>query len=266
MPRGISEFDTAFIQGRVDLDALNYIREVERVSKGEMHPVAKLAINQFVIEAKRFDLWDSINTCCILMGARTVAGALIPLKGTDPIGGGTLSSLYAINNQPGIDFDGDTANYIDTGIKVNADASNDHHMALIVGGMDNNAYMGADNGSNPGSKFIGGVSGNLTWRSIPSLSTSITSGVTEQRPQFLGLSRSSSANVDIYRNGQFVNVASTSGGQDSQNIHVGVNNSSGIRGSATEAQISFYSLGASLDLVSYAHICEDLYAMIAGIK
>lgn len=266
MPRGISEFDTAFIQDRVDSDAQSYIDRVERASNGAMHPVAKLAINQFVVEAKRFDLWDKIDTCCILMGARTVTGALIPLKGTAPTGQGTLSSLYAINNQPGIDFDANTSNYINTNRKVNADPANNHHVAVIVGGMDNNAYIGADNGSTAGSKFIGAAGDSLTWRSIPSTSTSVTSGVIETTPQFLGFSRSNSADFDVYRNGALANLTSPSGGQDSQNFYVGVNNNSNSRSSPTSAQISFYSLGAALDLVSYAHICEDLYAMIAGIK
>lgn len=266
MPRGISEFDTTFIQSRVDFDAQSYIQRVERASNGAMHPVAKLAINQFVVETKRFDLWSKINTCCILMGARTVTGALIPLKGTAPSGQGTLSTLYAINNQPGIYFNANTANYIITNRNVNADAQNDHHVAVIVGGMDNNAYIGGDNSTTAGSKFIGASAGSLTWRSTPSTSVSVTSGVTGTTPQFLGLSRSNSANFDVYRNGALANLVSTSGAQDANPFYVGANNNNSARTSPTAAQISFYSLGAALDLVSYAHICEDLYAMIAGIK
>jgi hypothetical protein len=67
-----------------DSDARAYIAAVEAADGQALESGVKTAINTFVVGLKSDGLWNSIVTSCIMAGARTVAGAIIPLKGNAP--------------------------------------------------------------------------------------------------------------------------------------------------------------------------------------
>lgn len=67
-----------------DPDAAAYIAAVEAADGQPLEPAVKTAINSFVVGCKADGIWAAIKAACILAGARTLSGALVPLAGTAP--------------------------------------------------------------------------------------------------------------------------------------------------------------------------------------
>jgi hypothetical protein len=73
-----------------DPDAEAYIAAVEAADEaaspgiGALEPAVRLAIIRFVLGCKENGFWPAIKASCILAGARTLAGALVPLVGAAP--------------------------------------------------------------------------------------------------------------------------------------------------------------------------------------
>jgi hypothetical protein len=65
-------------------EALTYIAAVEAADGQALEPAVKLAINAFIKGCKNDGIWPAIKASCILAGARTLTGALVPLVGTAP--------------------------------------------------------------------------------------------------------------------------------------------------------------------------------------
>jgi hypothetical protein len=75
--------DDSIISG-LDADAATYIAAVETEDAQALESAVKTAINDFVVGCKADGIWDAIKSSCIMAGARTLSGALVPLKGTGP--------------------------------------------------------------------------------------------------------------------------------------------------------------------------------------
>lgn len=67
-----------------DTDAQSYITAVETADGQSLEVGVKDAINAFVVGCKSDGIWNAIKASCILAGARTTNGALVPLVGTAP--------------------------------------------------------------------------------------------------------------------------------------------------------------------------------------
>jgi hypothetical protein len=67
-----------------DSNALTYINAVEAADGQALELNVKLVINDFVVGCKADGIWDAIKASCILAGARTLPGALVPLVGSAP--------------------------------------------------------------------------------------------------------------------------------------------------------------------------------------
>jgi hypothetical protein len=67
-----------------DADAVAYIAAVEAADGQALETATRMAINSFVKGCKADGIWPAIKASCILAGARTLAGALVPLVGTAP--------------------------------------------------------------------------------------------------------------------------------------------------------------------------------------
>jgi hypothetical protein len=99
---------------RFDPDAAAYIAAVEGPSGDNqaLERAVRVAIDTFVRGCKSDGIWDAIKACCIMAGARTLAGALTPLKGPAPTNFNFVSADY--NRITGLKGDGATK-YLDTG-------------------------------------------------------------------------------------------------------------------------------------------------------
>jgi hypothetical protein len=75
-----------------DPDAAAYITAVETADGQALEERTKIAIDNFVLGCKADGIWSAIKASCILAGARTLAGALVPLVGTAPTNVGPFVS------------------------------------------------------------------------------------------------------------------------------------------------------------------------------
>jgi hypothetical protein len=96
----------------MDRDALAYIRNVEAADGGYLELGVKKAIDTFVRGCKYDGIWDAIKASCILCGARTLAGALVPLAGAAPSNNNFVDADY--NRETGLKGNGSTK-YLDSG-------------------------------------------------------------------------------------------------------------------------------------------------------
>jgi hypothetical protein len=65
-----------------------YIAAVEAADGASLESNVKTAIYNFVNGCMSDNIWSAIQNCCIMAGARTLAGALVPLKGIAPTNSG----------------------------------------------------------------------------------------------------------------------------------------------------------------------------------
>jgi hypothetical protein len=82
-----------------DADAQAYITAVETADGQALETGVRDAINAFVVGCKADGIWNAIKASCILAGARTLTGALVPLVGTAPTT--STSSLVTTTGRPG---------------------------------------------------------------------------------------------------------------------------------------------------------------------
>jgi len=108
-------------------EASTYIAAVEAADGQSLESSVKTAINNFIDGCKSDGIWDAIKSCCILAGARTLNGALVPLKGTAPTSFFFTSSDYS--RSTGLLSDG-TTKYLNSNRAHNTDPQNNFHLSV----------------------------------------------------------------------------------------------------------------------------------------
>jgi hypothetical protein len=231
-----------------DPDALTYLAAVETADTQSLEPAVRVAIDQFVKGCKADGIWDVIKASCILAGARTLDGCLVPLKGAAPtnVGGNFVSGDY--DRKTGLKGNG-TTKYLDSNRNNNADPQNSHHIAVWVTEDDttasgNPAPIGAGLTQN-GSTHIGyGVAAGAYF--VRSRTTTVTNGSSTARATGLhAISRTSSTNVDILVPGFATSITSGSQAALNQNILIFTRTTSTP---FWNGRNSFYSIGEAIDL------------------
>lgn len=96
-----------------DTDASDYIQRVEAADGQQLELPVRLALDAFIRACKADGIWNAIKASCILAGARTLSGALIPLVGTAPTNFNFVAADY--NRKTGLLGNGSTK-YLSTGI------------------------------------------------------------------------------------------------------------------------------------------------------
>ena len=137
-----------------DPDAQAYLQAVEVVDNQALEQSVQQAVNQFVIGCKADGIWTAIKASCILAGARTLAGALVPLAGTAPTNFNFVGGDY--NRKTGLVGDGSTK-YLDTNTAHSAAPLNNVHLSVYT---QNNLIF--NNGSSPLLFYAGEASGSVT--------------------------------------------------------------------------------------------------------
>jgi hypothetical protein len=112
-----------------DADAFSYLKQVENVDEQNLEPSTKVAINTFVTDLKNDGIWSQITGMGILAGARTLSGALIPLKGPAPTSFNFTLSDYT--RFGGLSGDGSTK-YIDTNIPFQSRPLRNSHYSVYM--------------------------------------------------------------------------------------------------------------------------------------
>lgn len=112
-----------------DAAAVAYFTAVETADGQTLETGVKVAINNFIIGCKADGTWNAIKASCILAGARTLSGALVPLAGTAPTNNNFVSGDY--NRRTGLVGDGSTK-YLNSNRNNNADPQNSQHASVHV--------------------------------------------------------------------------------------------------------------------------------------
>jgi hypothetical protein len=127
-----------------DPDAAVYVAAVEAADEaaspgvGALETATKVAIHSFVKGCKADGIWPAIKASCILAGARTLTGALVPLVGTAPTNVGPfVSGDY--NRETGLVGDGSTK-YLNSNRNNNADPQDNRHLSVYVSTAPTGAF------------------------------------------------------------------------------------------------------------------------------
>jgi hypothetical protein len=226
-----------------DTDAGDYIQAVEAADGQALEAGTRQAINNFVIGCKQDGIWSAIKASCILSGARTLTGALVPLVGTAPTNNNFVSGDY--NRKTGLVGNGSTK-YLNSNRNNNADPQNNQHLAFYassgstVGGR---YYIGSFAGTGvAGTSFIS--VGNVSSRNQADIKKSGNSS--SSNALFSAITRNS--NVSFFHRSfdTTVNLTGNSAIPHDANISVftaGTNAANGVA-----ARLAFYSIGESIDL------------------
>lgn len=229
-----------------DPDAAAYIAAVEAADGQALEDGVKTAINDFVVGCKTDGIWDAIKSSAILAGARTLSGAVQPLAGTAPTNFNFVSGDY--DRRTGLKGDGATK-YLSTNRANNADPQDDNHNAFFVTEAATTGlkfFMGSDAGGATGANnFLQNTDNRLYVRNRSS--TYNNTGVSAFILGFKGFSRDNSANYTLRDNGISSVITRTSEVPSASIIQV-FDRGPTPPNSPSDARISFYSIGESLDL------------------
>ena len=234
------------ISGKSDPDFEAYVAAVEAADSATLEVGVRQAYYNFIVGCKADGIWDAIKASCILAGARTLDGALVPLVGTAPTNYTFDSGDY--DREAGLLGNGSTK-YLDSNRNNNADPQNSKHLAVYaaVGAGQNNALIGAGRFTDSGSSYI--LQGSTQAAKVNSGANSAFSGGGGSRwsSGFIGINRSNSSNFQYRDNG--VSATETNASVSALNVTTWVF----ARGGSTPTSIyndrlAFYSIGESLDL------------------
>ena len=230
-----------------DPDALDYINRVETADGERLEPRVRTAINQFVLGCKQDGTWAALTHACIMAGARTLSGALIPLTGVAPTNNNFVSGDYS--RKTGLIGNASTKALL-TGYNNTSIPTDNSHLSCYVTqaptiGATNRVFIGTATGT--GGRFYlqcNTVSAlNIRNRSSSAAGISIAGeGITLG---FKGHSRSSSTNTIIRSSQTNTTDATASASSLSQSMGV-FTGASGVNYS--DARMPFYSIGTNINL------------------
>ena len=227
-----------------DEDAGNYIQAVETADAQALEPATRKAINNFVIGCKQDGVWSAIKASCILAGARTLSGALVPLAGTAPTNTNFVSGDY--NRKTGLLGNG-SGKYLTSNRNNDADPQNSKHISLWQAtGGNNCASMGGK--ANDASAYID--TGGTGFRPKINNNSAASFSPAPQANTFLGASRGAASFFNYRFNGRSGTVSAGSSTPASHTTFVFArrNAASNFAEGFTTGRIAFYSIGESLDL------------------
>ncbi len=229
---------------RLDPDAKRYIAAVEAADGAKLEKEVKLSINRFVIGCKADGIWTAIKASCIMAGARTLSGALVPLVGTAPTNFNFVAGDY--NRKTGLKGNASTK-YLDSNRNNNADPRDNYHFAtfIVTAASAGCIYIGS--GVTTGEA---GVS-NVYWDGGTQIGFRNRTGNIDFFSSvspigLLGTSRASSAAYTARFNGS--NNTVTRGSQSPFNGATGVFSAPAKADLRSNARLAFYSIGESINL------------------
>lgn len=228
----------------LDPDAAAYILAVEAVDGQSLETGVKLAYDTFIRGCKDDSIWTAIKACCILAGARSLSGALVPLVGPAPTNNNFVAGDYL--RKTGLK--GNAANkWLNSNFAHSATAQNNVHAAVW-----------ASENYSVGVRFnIRCLSGSMTaiGRDIQSqpdtwVAHDAGSGVprfTDSGTGFKAVTRSNSTNFVRRSNGTAATVTRGAGASAPGALPFGVFGDY-LGSFPSDARLGLYSLGDALNL------------------
>jgi hypothetical protein len=240
-----------------DPNAAAYIAAVEAADGQTLEDGVKAAINSFVVGCKADGIWTAIKASCILAGARTLTGALVPLVGTAPTNNNFVSGDY--NRETGLLGDGSTK-YLNSNRNNNADPQNSCHISVYASTFGATTAtlkipLGRQiNGINE-KAFFASTSINSGQLSVRCQTTNAIVAHTSSRTNgLIGASRAISSTIAIRNNNSTVTASQTSTAPSTPTLFVFASsngllpNDGGSAANFDDSRLAFYSIGESIDL------------------
>ena len=206
------------------------------------------AINSFVKGCKTDGTWDAIKACCIMAAWDGLTGALYPLKGPAPTNYNFVAGDY--DRETGLKGNSapSSTRYLDSNRNNTTDPQNDKHITVWVTSPDTTAncsYFGAGVTVNGSSTHFG----STTYGHYFNLNSPLLlAGDSYSNTGLIGVTRSNSTQL-VYKTGGAsspTTVASTSAAPFNETIRIFRRGD--VNAAYTNARLSFYSIGESLDL------------------
>ena len=232
-----------------DSDVRNYIGAVEAADGQPLEQAVKDAIRDFILGCKTDNIWSAIKASCILMGARTLSGALTPLVGSAPTNNGPFVSAD-YNRKTGLLGNG-TSKYLALNRLENGDLQNSVHNAAYV-----SAHSGFVIGTNNSTS-----AGWVTISNAATRSRSTTADLFTAVDGFLGHSRSSSASYVRRNDGTSTTLSRTSGAPGGNAYEL--MRTAGVT-TFGSPRVAYYSVGSHLDLALLDSRVTTLYNAIGA--
>jgi hypothetical protein len=228
-----------------DEDAGNYIQAVETADTQALEPATRKAINNFVIGCKQDGIWDAIKASCILSGARTLTGALVPLAGTAPTNFNFVSGDY--NRKTGLVGNGSTK-YLDSNRSALTDPIDNRHFSTF------NSSITASGTVTIGYVQISPlflaymIAGSSGWRWSCNTDNQTASIGPSVQAGFAGVNKVTSGTVSARFGQDNYSASLTNSALIDLNAFVFARNNDGTADLYSSARLAFYSIGESLDL------------------
>jgi hypothetical protein len=227
----------------VDGDAAAYIAAVESADGQSLEEGVKSAINSFVLGCKADGIWTAIKASCILAGARTLTGALVPLVGPAPTNVGGLFVSGDYDRETGLVGDGSTK-YLNSNYAYPTALQNNCHATVYASSVPSTGrtLISYADASGQGTLFW-----NDLVRAYAAAGDDYTPASTASG--FNGIARASSTAFTYRRAGS--NVTDTQNSVNVTHQALGVfarRRDTGAYDNHSNARLAFYSIGESLDL------------------
>jgi hypothetical protein len=229
-----------------DPDAAAYLNAVEIEDGQSLEGGVRKAVDDFVKGCKADGIWSAIKASCILAGARTLDGALVPLVGSAPTNNNFVSGDY--NRETGLLGNG-TTKWLNSNRNNNADPQNSFHMGLYVStaGTGTAAYMGAGPATDESGASNFGRSETIFSRNRTASDFNSNISPANTTKGFMGNSRNNSNNF-TNRFGGSNSTASSASNTPNNNLIAVFSATNGAF--PTNGRFAFYSIGESLNLAN----------------
>jgi hypothetical protein len=225
----------------------------------------RVAINTLVVGLKGDGVWQRLGAACILAGARTLAGILVPLVGPAPSPANFVQADYSRRN--GLVGNASTKT-LNSNRAQNADPQDDLHMCAYVTAAATSGsfpcFFGVGTGS-AGDCHIGGLNASdLFARMRNSTFDTFTGRATATG--LIGFSRTQGHWFAATAGTSSRQFARTSQAPRSESTRVfsTLNVTTGIVTSVTNARLSWYSIGRAVDLPALQARLDTFMASISA--
>jgi hypothetical protein len=246
----------------LDSDAATYLAAVEMADNAPLEVGVRTAINNFIKSCKADGIWSVIKSAGIMAGARTLAGALVPLKGPSPINYNFVSGDY--NRKTGLIGDGLTK-YLDTNMSPSILQQDNHSIGVYVTTpdttygnwrgyigsmwMENRLQIAVDKWSSPGSLMFFSANTDASWIADVADVTGL-----------IALSRSTASEIVRRYNQNNSTVQYASNGPFRIDVSLALYRAV----ECSNARMSFYWTGESADLVKFDTRVQTLMTNIGS--
>jgi hypothetical protein len=226
-----------------DADVNSYILAVEAADGQQLEQGVISAVESFVVGCKSDGIWSAIKASCILAGARTLSGALVPLVGTAPTNANFVSGDY--NRETGLIANGSTKRLVSE--NNNTLAQNNNHIYIRITDEDTRTVsagiMGTSNGVS-GATYLRRSGSTAFQAASMNISFIARTATNVKWSQGCGIARGSSSQVQWLENS--VSRTTSLASQTPRNEAIYVFNIG--TGGYTTSRGCFFSIGESLNL------------------